>query len=72
MSSPTDDEIFSLVSPFDGGPQRIMTNMPINAIVEVSESPSEAYTPIDSNLAGDDLSPDLRPTIFAQLPTFDS
>ena len=47
-------------------------NMPINAIVEVSESPSEAYTPIYSNLAGDDLSPDLRPTIFAQLPTFDS
>lgn len=51
-----------------------MTNLPINAIVEVSgESPSEAYTPIDSNLNGsDDVSPDLRPTIFAQLPTMDS
>ena len=51
----------------------MMTNVPVvardtcNAIVEVSESPSEAYTPVDSN-----LSPDLRPTIFAQPPTLDS
>ena len=54
-----------------------MTNLPNEAIVEVSESPSEAYTPIESNLATDDFSqnqhsPELRPTIFAQPPSFDS
>jgi len=53
-----------------------MTNMINDAIVEVSESPSEAYTPIESNLGAEDdqnqQSPGLRPTIFAQPPCFDS
>tara|TARA_B110000285_G_scaffold204255_1_gene241049 strand:- start:706 stop:837 length:132 start_codon:yes stop_codon:yes gene_type:complete len=43
-----------------------MTNLQNDAIVEVSESPSEAYTPIDSNLPEtEEQSPELRPTIFA-------
>lgn len=48
-----------------------MTNLPNEAIKEVSESPSEVYTPIDSNLQEEDNgeSPDLRPTIFAQPPS---
>jgi hypothetical protein len=44
-----------------------MTN---EAIVEVLESPSEAYTPVESNLEAED-SVDLRPTIFAQPPSKD-
>ena len=64
MSSPTDDEIFSQVSPFEGGASKRILNMPNDAIVEVSESFSEAYTPVDSNLEVED-SIDLRPTIFA-------
>jgi len=57
-----------------------MINMANEAIVEVSESPSEAYTPIGSNVgtsnenlrfAKQQTSPELRPTIFAQPPSLD-